>query len=194
MLLRDRNIKEAPTFIPIVECEDFNLLKEPLNGQALLEELLALLPQESKNNNAFKYMSSLDFHTLYKEGKVTPLQIAQRIIDILKVCSLNAIIKYDIEDILKQAQESTVRYAQGRYVSVLDGVPVAVKDELHLEPYATSVGTSFLTVKAKDAFVVSKFRELGVIFIGKVTISYNNSSPLSLICVVRGHNLQNTTS
>ena len=41
---------------------------------------------------------------------------------------LNAIIKYDREDIIKQATASTNRYANNCLLWPLDGIPIAIKE------------------------------------------------------------------
>ncbi|KAJ0612076.1 putative fatty acid amide hydrolase [Helianthus annuus] len=47
-------------------------------------------------------------------------------------------ISYDARDILRQATESTLRYQRGEPLSVLDGVPIAVKDEIDCMPNPTT--------------------------------------------------------
>ncbi|MCI27376.1 fatty acid amide hydrolase-like, partial [Trifolium medium] len=47
-------------------------------------------------------------------------------------------INYNVEDILRQANESTIRYQKGEPMSVLDGVPIAIKDEIDCLPYPTT--------------------------------------------------------
>jgi Asp-tRNA(Asn)/Glu-tRNA(Gln) amidotransferase A subunit family amidase len=83
---------------------------------------------------------------------------------------LNAIIKYEREDIIKQATASTNRYANSCSLGPLDGVPVAIKDELDVKGYETNVGTSFINrgiTSEMDATIVKRLREKGAIVIGK---------------------------
>ena len=53
-----------------------------------------------------------------------------------------------------------MRHHTGKALGLLDGVPVAVKDELDMKPYPTTVGTRFLgKVTARgDATVVKRLR------------------------------------
>ena len=86
---------------------------------------------------------------------------------------LNAVIKFEREDIIKQATASANRYANNCSLGPLDGVPVAFKDEVDVKGYETSVGTSFINqgVVAKiDATVVERLKEKGVIVIGKTVM------------------------
>lgn len=67
---------------------------------------------------------------------------------------MNIFIEWREEDILAQAEASAKRIEAGMRLSVLDGVPVAVKDEFHMAGYPTSGGTSFLkTVHEHDATI-----------------------------------------
>ena len=64
------------------------------------------------------------------------------------------------------------RIQAGESLSVLDGVPVAVKDEVDQRPYPTTVGTSFLgdMPATEDATVVKRLREAGCLLIGKTNM------------------------
>lgn len=92
---------------------------------------------------------------------------------------LLGIIKCDAEDIQRQAAESAERFAQGRARSILEGVPVAIKDELDMPPYTTHVGTSFLGQKIppEDATPVARLRAAGALLIGKSNMFEIGISP-----------------
>ena len=56
-------------------------------------------------------------------------------------------------------------------LSVLDGVPVSVKDEAAMLPYKTSLGTGFLNIVGEDdAHSVGLFRAAGCLLIGKASM------------------------
>src|SRR5688572_11563867 len=77
---------------------------------------------------------------------------------------LNAVTKYEREDIIKQATESTNRYLNSRSLGPLDGVPVVVEDEIDVKGFETNVGTSIINkgvVANKDATIVERLREKG---------------------------------
>ena len=85
---------------------------------------------------------------------------------------LRPIIEWDGENLLRQAQESMERYQQGRPAGLLDGVPVAIKDEFDLVPYPTRVGTQVLgtNVATRDATAVSRLRKAGALLFGKANM------------------------
>lgn len=81
---------------------------------------------------------------------------------------LGGFIALDAGDIRSQAAAASARYRAGRPRSVLDGVPVAVKDEIDCLPYPTSRGAGPLDgVPEADAVVVARLRAAGAVIAGK---------------------------
>ena len=147
---------------------------------SLTEYETALLQAENrkqKTENGFQPESALDFHRAYLAGETTPLKVAQRLLDVIRNLEASAVplrplIEWDGENLLRQAQESTERYQQGRPAGLLDGVPVAIKDEFDLVPYPTRVGTQVLgtNVATRDATTVSRLRKAGALLFGKANM------------------------
>jgi Asp-tRNA(Asn)/Glu-tRNA(Gln) amidotransferase A subunit family amidase len=79
--------------------------------------------------------------------------------------------KYEVEDIRRQALESTSRYASGKPVGPLDGVLVAIKDENDVEKFSTDCGSNVNRIPKSDATVVSKLRKAGAIIVGKTKMN-----------------------
>ena len=73
---------------------------------------------------------------------------------------------------MAQAEAATRRWAQGQPLSLFDGVPVAVKDEVDMVPYPTTVGTRFLGQRpaTEDSTVVARLRAAGALLIGKANM------------------------
>lgn len=118
-----------------------------------------------------------DYASGYRNGTKTPLQVAEQVIQAINASQkvnppLNAFSASYAEDILKQAAESHDRLTSGRPRSFLEGVPVAVKDEIDLVPYPTTVGTKFIGARpaAKDSFVSSRLRAAGAMLVGKTNM------------------------
>src|SRR5690606_12781061 len=76
------------------------------------------------------------------------------------------------DDIMSQAAASATRLRAGTPRSLLEGVPVAVKDEVDQVPYGTTVGTSFMgkTPATEDATIVARLRAAGALLIGKANM------------------------
>jgi Asp-tRNA(Asn)/Glu-tRNA(Gln) amidotransferase A subunit family amidase len=85
---------------------------------------------------------------------------------------LRAFIAINREDVMRQAGESAARIQAGEPLSLLDGVPVAVKDEIDMLPYPTTVGTLILgrAPAARDASIVARLRAAGALLIGKTNM------------------------
>ena len=85
---------------------------------------------------------------------------------------MNIFIAWNRDDLLSQAEAAARRIEAGKPLSVLDGVPVAVKDEVDQVPYPTTVGTRFLghTPAAQDSTVVARMRASGALLIGKANM------------------------
>ena len=67
---------------------------------------------------------------------------------------------------------ATARIRAGSPLSIFDGVPVAIKDEVDQTPYPTTVGTTFLgrAPAAQDATAVARLRAAGALLIGKANM------------------------
>jgi Asp-tRNA(Asn)/Glu-tRNA(Gln) amidotransferase A subunit family amidase len=85
---------------------------------------------------------------------------------------MRVFIAVDRDDIMEQARASTRRFQEGKPLSVFDGVPVAVKDEVDMLPYPTTVGTKFLGSEPalEDSTVVARMRAAGALMLGKANM------------------------
>ena len=90
------------------------------------------------------------FAAAYRAGSTMPEEVAERFLDAVAASDhadppLRAFIAIDAADLRgRRLRAATLRYREGRPLGPLDGVPVAVKDELDQAPYPTTAGTSFL--------------------------------------------------
>ncbi|MDR3000737.1 MAG: Asp-tRNA(Asn)/Glu-tRNA(Gln) amidotransferase subunit GatA [Fibromonadaceae bacterium] len=85
---------------------------------------------------------------------------------------LNAYISVCKERALKQAQAADERKKSGKSLSVLDGVPVAVKDNMCVEGTKTTCASKILEnfVSPYTATVVAKLEAAGAVIIGKTNM------------------------
>ncbi|KAI1316020.1 hypothetical protein EDD11_010545 [Mortierella claussenii] len=187
--LRDTKYTEPPTTMP-VWAPNLAMVHAatPSNGHALsASDFLEAVQQEADAEAALgartqghehRFLSSRDFYTAYKSGRTTPTEVAEQLLRIIKASDevsppLNAVWNYNQEAILKQAKASTVRYVEGRPLSIIDGVPIVIKDEVDVEGYETSVGTNFINKgnpAKEDAHLVALLRAHGALIVGKSTM------------------------
>jgi Asp-tRNA(Asn)/Glu-tRNA(Gln) amidotransferase A subunit family amidase len=125
----------------------------------------------------FHFATVHDYAKAYHDGSITPEDVARRVLDAIGTSDdteppLRAIIAVERDDVLRQAKEATQRIKNGQALSVFDGVPVAVKDEVDMVPYPTTVGTAFLgkSPSTEDATAVARMRAAGALLIGKANM------------------------
>lgn len=167
-MLTTIKIPDAPTLFPLPGTTQQTKSHAPVDFDKLIEESINK-PRET----SFKFVTIPDLIKEYRSLTVTPMQIAERVIEIISDTEkqnpkLRAIVQYNKDEILKMAAASTKRYAEGNPLSFVDGIPVAVKEEFNVVPYYTRCGTTFMgsTPATEDAYIVKKMRQGGAIIIG----------------------------
>ncbi|KAG6497787.1 fatty acid amide hydrolase-like [Zingiber officinale] len=181
-------IQEQPLFTPNHSWEDFqeqnvSLINPNLCPIKRVQEVVNCLPEYlestfSDSASQFKRRSIRDFWNAYRSGETTPLVVAERFLSALKESdssnpSMAFFISYNAEDIIRQAEESTKRYEKGIPISAIDGVLVAIKDEIDCIPYPTTGGTKWLHKMrpcVEDASCVKQLRSCGAILVGKTNM------------------------
>lgn len=126
---------------------------------------------------AFRFETSHDFTEAYRLGRLSPLEVAERVLSATAASEaheppMRLFIAQDREDLLAQAAASSERYRRGAPLGPLDGVPVAVKDEIPQVPYPTTSGTGMkgLPRASRDAALITRLREAGALLIGKTNM------------------------
>jgi Asp-tRNA(Asn)/Glu-tRNA(Gln) amidotransferase A subunit family amidase len=85
------------------------------------------------------------------------------------------------EQVLEDAEAAGRRLRAGQARSVLDGVPVVLKDEVDLAGFATTLGTKFLTAPAaKDSTVAQRLKAAGAVILGKANMNEIGISTIGL--------------
>ncbi|RMZ90204.1 hypothetical protein DV736_g2571, partial [Chaetothyriales sp. CBS 134916] len=160
--LDDYEPRHDPTVIP-----------SPPTGEAVsVAELDCPRPRTSPN----AYYTSGDYHALYRSGKLTPTVVAKALLPLINRDAGGAYsvaflqVRDDI--VLQSAEASTERYKAGKPLSPLDGVPIAVKDEVDLNGYRKTYGSKLDFTDAQDrtAFCVTKWQEAGAVILGKTNM------------------------
>ena len=126
------------------------------------------------------------FVAAYTSGTTDPVRVARRVHEnIERLDSRDEKMSFFIarkpEQVMAAAEASLERHRAGRTLSVLDGVPVVIKDELDMEGFPTTLGTRVLTTPARaDATVVARLKAAGAVILGKANMNEIGISPFGI--------------
>lgn len=128
--------------------------------------------------------SAAALHAAFRGGG-DPLAVTERALSAARSLanqspSLGPLLAYDDESARAAALESRARYRAGSPLGVLDGVPVAIKEEVDQRGHRARLGTSFLPHDSSrvDAPAVARLRAAGAIIIGQTPMTEFGLSPL----------------
>src|SRR5687768_14258358 len=108
-----------------------------------------------------------------RDGRVTSVELINALADAIeRKKDLNAFIAFDRDAALKQAKASDALGQKGKFKGPLHGVPIVVKDNIHVAGYANTAGTPALKNfrPARSAPVVRRLLAAGAIVIGKTNM------------------------
>ncbi len=106
--------------------------------------------------------------------KVSALELAKQSLKAIETLDskINSFLRVDEKGALLAAEASDGRRARGQCLGVLDGVPLALKDNILTEGLETTAGSKILKgfVPPFDATVTRRLREAGAVLIGKTNL------------------------
>ncbi|KAI8220394.1 Fatty acid amide hydrolase [Colletotrichum sp. SAR 10_99] len=132
-----------------------------------------------------RYLSSADYHALYKTGAVTPLDVVQALLPLIRRAEghpppqtgpyANAwVASHGREDLaIDAARASTERWRRGEPLGPLDGVPIGVKDDIDVKGYVSHNGMQYrpdlpwFKPAEKTWWPVEQLEAAGAIVLGK---------------------------
>ena len=119
-------------------------------------------------------MTAAELARRYRGGDLSPVEIARQALEHAEreQPRLNAFITLLPEDAMETARRSEARYRQGRPLGPLDGVPVAVKDLVHMAGVRTTAASKVLDgyVASEDADVARRLKAGGAVILGKTNL------------------------
>lgn len=120
------------------------------------------------------YFSKLDLSdlaTALRNGNLTSVQITQASLACIEKLNpiVNAFCCLNHEIALKQAAEADRLFRQGHDLSPLQGIPIAIKDNIDTQDMITSMGSACFREYQPhtDADCVKRLKQLGAVIIGK---------------------------
>lgn len=125
------------------------------------------------------------YERAFAARRIPPDELAERALNAARqlACrkpSLGPLLEFDDERALEAARESKRRLAAGKARSELEGVVIAIKEEVDVEGLPTRLGTGFLpaTPASADCTAVARLRDAGAVIIGSTPMTEYGMSPL----------------
>jgi Asp-tRNA(Asn)/Glu-tRNA(Gln) amidotransferase A subunit family amidase len=122
----------------------------------------------------------------YREGGVEPVSVVRRIHEAIERLDggkdrLGLFVARRPDEVLRAAEAAAERLRAGRPLSVLDGVPVVLKDEVDLAGFPTTLGTKFRhQAAATDSTVAARLKAAGAVILGKANMNEIGINPIGL--------------
>lgn len=110
----------------------------------------------------------------YGRGGLSPVEVARAVLERIERCepALHATWALDAEAALLQARASEARWRRGEPLSVLDGVPGTLKENIATAGLPVPLGTAAteLVPAAEDAPPAARLKEAGAVILCKTTM------------------------
>lgn len=121
----------------------------------------------------FSRLTITEASKLLRNGSVTSVELCEAALDIIskRDPSIHAFLEV-FDDVRAQAKAADERITDGRSVTPLTGIPIAVKDNIVIEGKHATAGSKVLEgyVAPYDATVVTKLKEAGAVIIGRTNL------------------------
>ena len=121
----------------------------------------------------------------YRARKTTPAEVAARALEAARTLaarrpSVGPLMGYCDEQARVDAEASTARWRSGKTLGPLDGVPIAVKEELAVRGLPTGGGTDLMDASPakEDAVFVARLRAQGALVLGQTPMTEYGMTPL----------------
>jgi hypothetical protein len=190
--LKDLDELEAryePVVIPFKKSEDY-AVPEYTNPEALSATPEGVPTEKAPNG---RFWSVRDYYQAYKSGKITPTDVVNALLPLIrrdvkeKTNYSTAFLSTQVDVVLAAAEASTLIWKQGKRFGVLDGVPIAVKDEVDVKGYKRTFGSRKVYKEAdaaETAWCVKQWEAAGAVLIGKtnmheIGLDTTNNNPVT---------------
>lgn len=119
----------------------------------------------------FWKLTATELLDLYSKGDTSPELVLDAILDRIEEVNgrLNAVVTIDFDGARLAAKESAKRWRSGESISMMDGIPITVKDNLFVRNMQATWGSLLYKdfIAPVDDLPISKLRKSGAIIFGK---------------------------
>src|SRR5688500_12430906 len=116
-------------------------------------------------------LSASDLSTLMADRKVSPVELLETVLERHERLNplLNAIVTLDVDGAHAAARASEQRMMQRRRASPLDGVPITIKDNIHVQGLRATWGSALYSgfMPPRDEISVARLRAAGAVNVSK---------------------------
>lgn len=120
------------------------------------------------------WQSLVDLARLIRNREVSPVEVVRGLLERIERLDgrLNSFLSILVDEALAAARGAEEALARGEDLGPLHGVPVAVKDLLHVRGARTTCGSKIMAefVAQEDATAVERLRRSGAIVLGKTNL------------------------
>jgi Asp-tRNA(Asn)/Glu-tRNA(Gln) amidotransferase A subunit family amidase len=134
---------------------------------------LAPLSSSAKEIVDYQSLSLTEAAQLIREGKISSRELVEALLLQAEAeRDLNVFITLDREAALKAAQAADAAQKQGKPLGPLHGVPLVIKDNIHVAGMPNTAGTTALRsfIPQENARVVEALIDAGAIVLGKTNM------------------------
>jgi Asp-tRNA(Asn)/Glu-tRNA(Gln) amidotransferase A subunit family amidase len=119
------------------------------------------------------WMSAVELLSAYKKGKLSPVEVVKTLLARIDEVNpkINALVTRTNEMALSAARESEKAFQKGQ-PRPLEGVPIAIKDNVFTKGIRTTFGSKLYEdfVPDRDAILVERLRNAGAVILGKTNL------------------------
>jgi Asp-tRNA(Asn)/Glu-tRNA(Gln) amidotransferase A subunit family amidase len=123
---------------------------------------------------ALHALTAVELAAAYRAGSVSPVEVVRAVLARIEALEpvLHATYAVDADAALAMARAAEGRFARGEPLSMLDGVPVTLKDNIATRGVPVPLGSAATVLRpaAADAPPAARLREAGAVFVAKTTM------------------------
>lgn len=106
------------------------------------------------------------------DGTVNPLELLESHLQVIRQRNpdLNCFVEINADLARKAADAAHRRFRENSPLSAVDGIPIAIKDNINVMGFKTRNGTNYSHSFEADATVISRLRDAGAVIVGKLNM------------------------